>query len=391
MRGIARWGAAALLVLLMCASATAPVEAQTRADTAAVLLHTAEQLRLQGETAAARVILEYLERQYAGTASAAAAQRMRVGLRGVQQERPGRIELLVGGTTYGAWLGVAVPLMVDSDSPEAYGVGFLAGAPLGFLAARAYAQRRQPTEGQARAITFGGTWGTYQGFAWAEALDLAEKSYVFYCEPETPDVCYEDSERDGPKFIAAGVAGGLLGIATGAYLARKPITAGTAAAVSTSGLWASWFGFAAGILAGQEDDALLTTMLLAGNAGLIGSGIAAPRWNVTEGRVRLISLGGLIGGLAGVGALLVIQPDDEKVAISIPLVTSAAGLALGLSTTRERDARRGDGGAGGEGALLRMDGRRWALDAPLPMLRLQRGATARLEPVAYMPLVRARF
>jgi hypothetical protein len=377
----------AVLAIIACASAAAPVEAQTRADTAAVLLHTAEQLRLRGEPAAARAVLDYLQRQYAGTVAAAEAQRMQVALRRVQQERPGRIELLVGGTLYGAWLGVAVPIMLDSDEPEAYGIGFLAGAPMGFLAARAYAQRKQPTLGQARAITFGGTWGTYQGLALAEILDLGERRVVWGCDPVMPDICYGEDETTASTRVGAAIAGGLTGIGVGAFLARKPITASTAAIVSTSALWATWFGFGAGFLADQEDDALLATMMVAGNAALVGSALLAPRWHVTEGRVRLVSVGGIIGGLTGVGLLLLIQPDDEKVAMSIPLVTSAAGLAIAIRTTRDRDVRHE---GGGDGALIMIDGPRWALAAPAPSLRLQRAGT-RYEPVMYMPLLRARF
>ncbi|CAN5638233.1 hypothetical protein BH23GEM9_BH23GEM9_06380 [soil metagenome] len=366
-----------------------PLEAQTRADSAAVLLHAAEQLRLRGETSASRALLQYLERQYAGTVAAAEAELQRVALRGVRDERSGRTELMVGGTTYGAWLGLAVPLMMDADDPEAYGVGFLAGAPLGFLAGRWYALRTQITEGQARAITFGGTWGTYQGFGWAEALKIGDRRYSIYCEPDFSGPCLEDTEAHMPSRVAASVVGGLAGIGAGAYLARKPINIGTAAAVSSSGLWASWFGFGLGFLADLEDEALLTTTLLAGNAALLGAAAVAPRWDVTESRVRLVSMGGLIGGLTGVGLLLLIQPDDEKVAISFPLVMSAAGLAAGVHWTRDRDtpAEAGDG----RGALLNLEGGRWTLDTPAAALRMQRADRNRAEPVAWVPLLRARF
>ena len=97
-------------------------------------------------------------------------------------------------------------------------------------------------------------------------------------------------------------------------------------------------------------------------------------------------------GLAGVGVLLITQPDDEKVAISIPLATSAIGLGVGIHTTRDRDAAQMPGGGdGSQGALLNLDGRRWALDMPAPELRLQRGQRNEREAAAYVPLLRARF
>jgi hypothetical protein len=379
-----------VLCLLFCAGLVMATrtEAQTRADSAAVLLHAADQLRLRGEAAAAMALLQYIERQYAGTAAAADVQRIRLAMRGARElERPGRTELMLWGTTYGAWLGVAVPLMFDADEPEVYGLGFLAGAPAGFLAARAYANAHQPTVGQSRAITFGGSWGTWQGFGWAEALDIGDRRVSSDCPPSSP--CFEYYETDHRPRVAAAVLGGLAGIGTGAVLARKPITAGTAAAVNSGALWGSWFGFALSVIAGLEEDNLLGSTLIAGNAALLGTALAAPRWHVNEGRVRLVNVGGLIGGLAGVGVLLIVQPDDEKVAIGIPMIGSAIGLGVGIRTTRDQPASEAPGD-GSSGALLNVDGGRWAVHVPDAMVRLDRTA-AGLRPAAYVPLLRARF
>jgi hypothetical protein len=363
-----------------------PVQGQTRADSAAVLLHAAQQLQLAGEQAAARALIDYIQRYYAGTVAAGEAARLSALVRRApEMERSGRTELIVWGTGYGAWLGLAVPWMLGSDSPEAYGVGFLAGAPLGFVAARAYDGRYRPTEGQARAITFGGSWGTYQGLGWAEVFDLGSREYRD-CMPEGPCYFYEETETE--QRVAAAVVGGLLGVGTGAVLARRPITPGTAAAVSLGALWGSWFGFAGSYIAGLEDDELLAATLLAGNAAVVAGAVAAPRWGLTESRARLISLGGLIGGLAGVGVLLIAQPDDEKVAVAIPMATSAAGLAVGAVTTRDRF--RDDAGAPGGGALLNRDRGRWALDVPHASVRLNR-RDSELRAAAYVQLLRARF
>src|SRR5690606_5243231 len=130
-----------------------------------------------------------------------------------------------------------------------YGLGLLLGAPAGFLAARAYGNRTMPTDGQARALTFGGLWGTWQGFGWSEVLDLGQEEY---CEPpEFGGYCYDTGDDTSTRTLAA-VVGGLAGIGTGALLARKPIPAGTAAAVTLSGFWGTWFGWGAGYMADQE-------------------------------------------------------------------------------------------------------------------------------------------
>jgi len=378
-----------LVALFACAvfASASDLRAQTRADSAAVLLNAAEALRLRGETGAARAVLDLIARQYAGTPAAAEVEQMRAMLRRTPDaERSGRTELLVFGATYGAWLGVAVPLALEADSPEAYGVGLLLGAPLGFYAAKQYADAKMPTEGQTRALTFGGVWGTWQGFALAELLDLGRETRTI-C-PEPGECFQEEGSADASTYVAMSVAGGLLGIGTGAYLARKPITSGTAAAVTLGGMWGTWFGFGLSFLADQEGDELLLGTMLGGNAALVALGIVAPRWQMSEGRARLISIGGVAGGLAGAGLLLIAQPDDENVAILMPLAGSAAGLALATHWTRDRITVPDDGG---QGALINSSSGRWALDVPHASLHLRRGPQGELRSAAYLPILSVRF
>jgi hypothetical protein len=380
----------AIVVIAGLLAAAPALQAQTRADSAAVLLHTAEQLRLRGEVQVARTLLVHISTQYAGTPAAAEVERMLAALRRMPDvERSGRTELLVWSTTYGAWLGVAVPLIADSDSPEAYGVGLLAGAPVGFLAARAYANRARPTEGQVRAITFGGSWGTYQGLGWAEVFDIGTESETICHGPEPTDCFAYEGDADTQTRVGAAVIGGLAGIGAGALLARKPITAGTAAAVTLAGLWGTWFGIGGSVLAGLEDDDLLAGTLLTGNAALVAAGLLAPGWAMSESRARLISVGGMIGGLGGAGLLLIMQPDDEKVAIAIPLTTSIAGLVAAAHWTRGMDRGADDAGSG-RGALLNVDGGRWGLDMPAASVRLER-TRAGTRSAVHVPLLRARF
>jgi hypothetical protein len=378
-----------VVALFACAvfSGASDLSGQTRADSAAVLLNAAEALRVRGETGAARAVLDLIAQRYAGTPAAAEIERMRALLRRTPDaERSGRTELLVFGATYGAWLGVAVPLALEADSPEAYGAGLLLGAPLGFFAAKQYADAKMPTDGQTRALTFGGLWGTWQGVALAELLDLGRET-VTIC-PE-PDVCFEsETDAEASTYVAMSVAGGLLGIGTGAFLARKPITAGTAAAVTLGGMWGTWFGFGLSFLADQDGDELLLGTMLGGNAALVALGIVAPRWQMSESRARLISVGGLAGGLAGAGLLLIMQPGDDNVQILMPLAGSAVGLALATHWTRDRTAGP-DGG--GQGALINGNSGRWAFDVPHASLRMQSTRLGELRPAAYVPLLSARF
>jgi hypothetical protein len=74
---------------------------------------------------------------------------------------------------------------------------------------------------------------------------------------------------------------------------------------------------------------------------------------MSRNRARLISIAGVIGGLAGAGMDLIMRPDDEKVAIGIPLATSIAGLAIGAGLTANEGRRSAAGalGPGPDGAL----------------------------------------
>jgi hypothetical protein len=386
------------LVLAALAAGALPAQGQSRADSAAVVLHAARHFQAAGDPATARALLEYLQARFAGTAPATEAEGLLLALRRARpDERPGRTELMVWGATYGAWLGIAVPLMLEADSPEAFGLGFLVGAPAGLFIGRGYANATMLSEGQARAITFGGSWGTWQGFGWAEVLRIGDRQYDCHAWggpwdeplPGPPGRC---SEAHMPTRVAVGVLGGLAGIGTGAMLARRPITAGTAAAVSSSALWGSWFGFSAGYVAGLEDRELLTGTLLVGNAALVAAGLLAPGLELTESRVRLISVSGLVGGLAGVGLALIFQPE-ERGAVAIPMITSAIGLATGAHVTRhwdDRPERRGQSAPLPGGALVNRTGGAWSLELPAPALRMD-AAGGRIRPGAYLPLLEARF
>jgi hypothetical protein len=322
-----------------------------------------------------------------GDTPAAAAVRARSQDGRIVLDRSGRTELLVWGTLYGLWLGVAVPLMVEADNPEAYGIGLLAGGPAGFFAARAYTGRRELTAGQARAITWGGTYGTWQGIALVELLDIGT-STSSVCPPGEP--CYEvEYDDNGEELVAGAVAGGLAGIAAGALLARKPISAGTAATVSLGSMWGTGYGAALSYIAGAEADGVLVAALLGGNAALVASALGQRSWQLTESRARLISLAGLVGGLAGVGVDLVARVDDDKIATLIPTIGATAGLAFGVLATRSRTSPA-DTGRDGDGALLEVRDGRLGLGAPLPVPRALQDGNRTVAGV-YLPVFSARF
>jgi hypothetical protein len=133
------------------------------------------------------------------------------------------------------------------------------------------------------------------------------------------------------------VLGGLAGTVGGALLSKRPIPRGVATATTFGGLWGTWFGLAGGIFADLEGDELLASTLIVGNASLIGTALLSPKWEISRNRARLISIAGVIGGLAGAGLDLIIQPESENAAIGIPLALSIGGLIAGARLTSDMD------------------------------------------------------
>lgn len=374
--GMIRFGRILLVVAALAAPALSrpmAAEAQlTPADSAAVLLRTAEAFEARGDLDVAEAILLFITERYAGTAAARQAIDRLRGPESARDQRVSRLELPVFGTLYGMWLGIAVPSALDADESEAYGIGLLAGVPIGLFSALSAQRSQQYTEGQARAITWGGTWGTWQGLGWAEVLGFGQE-----------EVCGEfgcfESGDNGQEVLTTMIFGGLAGIATGAVIARNPVRSGVSSAVQGASTWGSVYGaMVAEILDdddGGGDDAVLLTSLLAGNAGLLVGEVLGSAHDVSRGRVRLINLGALGGGLMGLGIDLLTEPGDNAV-LAIPLITSVAGLTIATLTTRDRDrfGPADDGAEAGLALLGYADGK-VSFNPPLPlptMIRTER-------------------
>ena len=380
----------------LAASRPSPARAQvTAADSAAILLETALTFETRDRWDVAEALYRLVLERYASSTAAAVARERLAAATAQIAYGSGTVEAQVWMTLYGAWLGVAVPGAFGADSPEAYGVGLLLGGPSGFLAGRTLARALDLTEGQARAITLGGTWGTWQGFGWREVFDFGVDET---CQPDPfgdgGEVCYEDEDSSEEAFTAM-IAGGLAGITAGALLAGRDITPGTGTVVNFGALWGTWFGVAVGTLAGLRGDDLLAATLAGGDAGLVTTALLAPGWNVSRSRARLVSISGVLGGIAGAGLDLIVQPDDEKVTIGIPLAGSVLGLGVGILATRNDDPTRlGALDDDGAGALLRLDGGRLALGMPVPVPTLipsDGPAGTRWRPALGLEVFRASF
>lgn len=345
-----------------------PVRAQARAgltpaDSAAVLLEAARSFEGREEWTVAQALYRHILRRFPDTPAALSA-RERLGVVDRSAPGSGSVELQVWSTLYGLWLGVAVPGAFGADDSEPYGLGLLLGGPAGFLSGRAAARSADYSLGQVRAITLGGTWGTWQGYGWRQVLDLGVSQDC----PPGGDFCYDSEDADEETF-AAMVLGGLAGIATGAIIARNPVSSATATGANFGSLWGSWFGTAAGVLADLEDDDLLAVALVGGNAGLVSAALATPRLGWSRDRWRLVSVAGVLGGLGGLGIDLLAQPDDDKVAVAIPLAASLVGLGIGVAASRGLQDRPDSEPM--DGALFSFRDGSVRLDAPVPFPTLR--------------------
>ena len=383
-----------LLLLALSAaalSAPRPASAQlTRADSAAVLLAAAEDFANRGADDVAEALYGHILERFPGTVAAETARTLLEVVTGRQSQAGGEVELKVWSSLYGLWQGVAIPLAASADDAEVYGLGLLVGGPAGFLIGRAMARSRPRSLGQARAITWGGTWGAIQGGGWALALDLgtAERGYRVYGDDESTEAA-----------IGAMIVGGAAGIAGGLAMARREITPGAATSAMLGSLWGTWFGYSTAFLMNVEGDGLTASAMLVGNAGLVAGALAGSRMPLSRGRARLISVGGLVGAFGGLGINLIAQPESDKTIMATILAGSIAGLALGAAGTRD-DRGETDPSEDLEaaalpvpGSLLNWSDGNWAFSTPLPTPALE--PTGRNDGrdglVWKVPLLKVRF
>jgi hypothetical protein len=274
----------------------------------------------------------------------------------------GRTGFVLFNTLYGGFLGVAIPAAFGANGSEPYGAGLLIGAPLGYFGSRAFSKARFRTAGQAGIASFATLWGTWQGLAIQQLANIGDHRFCDF------DVCYTSDSDTAPW--AAMVVGGVGGLVTGWVLAaRKEIAPGTSTLISHAALWGTWFGTSAGRAAGLDGDDLFWSTLIAGNVGLLAAIPAASAWRPSSSRVRLITAGGIAGGLVGFGIDLLTSADDSTTVLGIPAATSAIGLLVGtLATANRRDLDTGLDPRGPSGALVDgSDGFRIGVPIPQPV------------------------
>ena len=359
---------APLPVLVLCAMAPAlpqPAAAQrTAADSAAILLAAAVDLQARGELETAQLLHSLILESFAGTAAAESAE-VRLGVIAKDRSRSGgEIELRVWSALFGLWQGLLIPEAMGAGS-AGHGIGLLVGAPGGFLLGHRMSRSRRYTAGQARAITWGGVWGAFQGMGWAHALDLGAES---------------PNGSESHEAVSASLAvGAALGVVGGMLVARHEIRPGTATSAMLGSLWGAVTGYMALKLVApdMEGDELWANVMHTGNMGLVAGTYLGTRMSLSPGRAAMISLGGAIGYFAGLGVNLLNDPDgtdtSERRLVGTMLASTVVGLATATYLTREdrggddpREDTEVAGRSAASGALLNRSGGDWTVSAPLP-------------------------
>ncbi|HET7903534.1 MAG TPA: hypothetical protein VFM17_03135, partial [Candidatus Eisenbacteria bacterium] len=158
------------------------------------------------------------------------------------------------------------------------------------------------------------------------------------------------------EVVAAGVVGGLAGILVAVPLSSAVgFTEGHAEITSAGMYWGGWFGLVESILTGRDEDdedSPLVDMLVGSDIGVVTAGIAARGARLSEGRMRLINLCGVLGVAFGGGLALLTESDDDQAVIGLLGAGSIGGLALGIHATRAYDRGKELAGAERDGPAL---------------------------------------
>ncbi|MFO8173342.1 MAG: hypothetical protein R6T96_03605, partial [Longimicrobiales bacterium] len=154
-----------LAAVLLLRTEPAAAQALTPAGSAAVLLKAARTFEADGNREVAEALFHFITERFGSTPAGLEAREV---LRSGPSEGPSRasaVEFMVWGTTYGLWLGVAIPGAFEAGGSGAYGAGLLLGGPAGFLGSRALARSWTLSEGQIRASPSGASGAPGRGGA----------------------------------------------------------------------------------------------------------------------------------------------------------------------------------------------------------------------------------
>lgn len=236
--------------------------------------------------------------------------------------RRARSELAAFQSSHGLVLGIQTCVLIECEPGEGFLLASL-GATLGLSASLGLVDSSRLHPGATSAINSATIWGGWIGLASANITELS-----------------------GSPRLRLTMLGQLAGLGSGALLASslRP-NAGDVRLVDTTAGWAIGFyaALAWGIF-GDQRSGISTQQLFSELLGVsLGGGIAgaiyARNRPMSEGRVALISTGGIVGGLLGLGSAFIIFDDDvtRRRGWAFSTAGAAAGLVTGGILTTDWD------------------------------------------------------
>jgi hypothetical protein len=230
-----------------------------------------------------------------------------------EPNRSGRGRLVVGATTYGLWVGIAVDVLLEVEDARAAVLPPLLGVGAGLTASLLATQEGEITRGQAWTIITGLDYGTFSGLLLAGAVDITD---------------------DPKNVVGSALVTGLIGgsVATVVATNFRPTT-GDAEVLRSGGLWGTaTAGLIAAAIQPADEQATFGLLLAGMDGGLLTGAIVAHENDISRDRMLIGDAGALAGAVAGFGlGILVLGTEDgEGRGIAI---TSLIGLhgGLGLS------------------------------------------------------------
>ena len=333
---------AALITVLVCALYSQPSAASAESSEAGQLYETAFRLIVEGDYGEAydrlnEVINRYPDSVYARFAENRKQRLEQLNLPSIRRKKidqSGRVGTVVFSTLYSTWLGFGTARLIDeTDNAKTIAGGLMIGAPMGLLVSLSATRNAKLTRGQSSLISFGGTWGTWQGLGW------------------TILVAEDDDEK---SLIRGAMIGGLSGILATSVLTRKiDPSLGDMGIINYGALWSTWLSMCSGKMVGLDDgNELLAWTLIGGNLGMTAMALLSPKIDIAPARAHWINLGGVIGTTVASGILAIIAESNisEEGAFATLMVGGIVGLITGIYNTRhisppeagERLSRRKD-------------------------------------------------
>jgi hypothetical protein len=254
--------------------------------------------------------------------------------RGSVIDRSGYTDLMIFAGYYGLWFGITAPYAIaGEDVPaEAVAAGFIFGPALSVVVAHAATRGKSITEADADMASLGGWFGTWQGLGWSAYADLDDQD------------CFQ-----------LGLVGGLVGIGlSAAYNSAVQPSEGYASLMFSSVWWGAWLGFVGAAATGAED--ALPASLLGSDVLLLATAATARDTGMTKKRVRLMNLGGVLGGFAGTGVCVLAHVENDEAAIGVVGLTSLIGAGIAVAKSSGESGVRADSP---NSAAARADRWRW--------------------------------